>query len=279
MPRLPLRLLLATLVLAVTSGCAELLSILRSSFREPAFSFLRADLSNISLGGLTLDTVWRLDNPNAVAISLASIDYAFFIENKQVVAGSPGQGLQIAAQASSELHFPAGIKFADVVGVVETFLTKDSAAWRAEGGLGISTPIGVIRLPLATSGQFEVPKIPAVQFASPRLSNLSFTGATIDFPLQVTNKNTYALPVSGVVGTLSIAGSPVGTLSTGDLGAMAGKGTRTVNLPLNVNFLSAAGALVRAIQSGQAPVQFNAQVQSGQQALPVQVDQLVNFIR
>ncbi len=279
MPRLPLRLFLVTLALAVTTGCAELLAALRSSVREPTFSFLRADLSNISLGGLTLDTVWRLDNPNAVAISLASIDYAFFIENKQVVAGSPAQGLQIAAQGSSELHFPAGIKFADVVGVVETFLTKDTAAWRAEGGLGVNTPIGVIRLPLVTSGQFEVPKIPAVQFASPRLSNLSLAGATIDFPLQVTNKNSYPLPVAGVVGTLSIAGSPVGTLSTGDLGAMAGKGTRTVNLPVNVSFLSAAGALVRAIQSGQAPVQFNAQVQSGQQALPLQVDQLVNFIR
>jgi LEA14-like dessication related protein len=279
--RLPVRLVLSLLMLTLTSGCAELLDLLRASSAgsEPTFTFLRADVRDANLESLTLDTVWRLDNPNDLAISLAQVDYALFIEGKQVVAGSPATGLQIAARGSTELHFPANVKFVDLAGVAQTFLTRDTAAWRVQGALGVSTPIGVVSLPLSTSGQFEVPKVPAVQFGSPRVSNVSFAGATIEFPLQITNKNSYSLPISNITGALSIGGAPVGTLSTGDLGAMTGRGTRTVNLPLTVNFLSAAGALVNVAQGGNAQVRFDAQVQSGRLALPVKVDQLLNFVR
>lgn len=263
----------------VLSGCAALERFLRSAFKEPSFNFKNLNLTDISLGGLTLDTIWQLDNPNNVGISLASVDYALFIDNKQVLAGAPAQGLQIAANGSTDLHFPAGIKFQDLVGVVETFLTKDTAGWRAEGGLGVQTPIGVLRFPIAKQGDFEVPKIPAVAFGNPRVSNITVSGATIEFPLTVTNRNTYALPVNGLAGNISIAGSNVGTISTGNLGDMQGKGAKQVSIPLQVNFFSAAGAAVNAIRGGNANVQFNAQVQSGPTALPIRVDQLVNFVR
>lgn len=273
------KLLLTALVASTLTGCAYLQQFLRTAFKEPGFAFKTLNLTDISLGGLNLDTVWELNNPNAVGISLASIDYALFVENKQVVAGTPQNGLQIPAQGTSQLHFPAGIKFADIVGVVETFLTKDNASWRAEGGLGVQTPIGVLKLPIAKEGMFEVPKLPAVVFGNPRVTNVTLQGATIEFPLSVTNKNTYALPVAGLTGQLAVAGSNVGTISTGDLGAMDGKGTRQVSVPININFFSAAGAVANAVRGGQAPVTFNAQVQSGGQAVPLRVDQLVNFIR
>lgn len=272
------RLALFALV-TVLPGCAALEQFLRSAFKEPAFNFKSMALNDISLGGLTLDTIWQLDNPNNVGISLASVDYALFIDNKQVLAGAPAQGLQIAANGSTDLHFPAGIKFQDLVGVVETFLTKDTAGWRAEGGIGVQTPIGVLRFPIAKQGDFEVPKIPAVAFGNPRVTNLTLQGATVEFPLTVTNRNTYALPVNGLAGNIAIAGSNVGTISTGDLGAMQGKTAKQVSIPLQINFFSAAGAAVNAVRGGNANVQLNAQLQSGPQALPIRLDQLVNFTR
>lgn len=273
------RLLVAALSLSVLSGCAYLQQFLKAAFKEPSFTFRNLVLNDVSLGGLNLDTVWDLNNPNSVGISLASVDYALFIENKQVVAGAPQNGLQIPAQGSSELHFPAGIKFADVAGVVETFLTKDTATWRAEGALGVQTPVGVLRIPIAREGQFEVPKLPAIVFGNPRVTSVTLQGATVEFPLTVTNKNTYALPISGVTGTLAVAGSNIGTLSTGNLGSMEGKGAKQVAIPLTINFLSAASAAATVARGGNAQVSFNAQVQSGGQTLPIKIDQLVNFIR
>ncbi len=270
----------AALVLALLgSSCAALLDLLRSSFKQPTLVYKSVALDDISLAGLTLDTVWRLENPNAVGISLASVDYALFIENKQVVAGAPKNGLTIPPNGGIDLHFPANFRFQDVAGVVETFLTKDTAAWRAEGKLGVQTPIGVLQLPIQTQGSFEVPKVPQVALGNPRVSNLSFNGATIDFPLTVTNRNSFPLPVGGLEGQFAIAGAPVGTVNTGDLGKLDGRGARQLSLPLNVNLFNAASAVQRAIAGGNQQVQFNAAFNVAGQRVPIRVDQVVNFLR
>jgi LEA14-like dessication related protein len=276
------RVLLFLSVAALLPGCAYLADFLKAAqgsglFNQPTFTFKTANLENITLGGLDLDTVWTLDNPNDVGISLASIDYALFIEDKQVVAGTPKNGLEIGPRGASTLHFPANIKFQDVAQVVEVFLSKDRAKWKAEGALGVQTPIGVIKLPLSKEDTFEVPKIPAVVFQNPKVTNISLTGATIEFPMQVTSKNTYAIPLGVISGNLAIAGSNVGTVSTPALGDVTG--TKVVSVPVNVNFISAAGAVVNAVRGGNAQVTFNAQLQSGQQQVPIKVDQLLNFTK
>lgn len=260
-------------------SCALLKEFLGSAVQQPTVAFRNAELQDVSLGGLTLDTVWVLSNPNAVGVSLASVDYALFVENQQVLAGAPKSGLQIPAQGQTELHFPTNIKFAELAGVVATFLTKDTATWRVEGSLGVQTPLGILRLPIAQEGHFEVPKVPTLAFGNPRVTTVTFQGATIEFPLVVTNKNTYALPVAEVTGTLAIAGSPLGTLSSGNLGAVEGKGSRQVVLPLHVSFIAGARAWDNALRGESAQVTFKAQLQSGPQTLPVNIDQLVNFLR
>jgi len=276
MKRLLLPLAAASLMF---SGCALLSELLTEVFQKPGFRFKNVSLHNASLAGINLDTVWQLDNPNTVGLSLATIDYALFVDNKQLVAGKPAKGLQIPANGSTDLTFPAEIKFADIVPAIETLLTKDSALWRAEGVLGVQTPIGIISFPLSAENTFETPKLPAVQFADPKVTNISLQGATVSFPLSVTNRSSFPLDLGEVVGTVSIAGTPVGTLSTGTLGQMEGKGARQVSLPLTINFLSAGSAAVSAVKGGNANLKFDAQVKSGGVAVPLKLDQLVNFVR
>ena len=276
-----LRPLLVAVACCFISGCAYLAEFLKSanSFLQPNFNFKSLSLTDINLGGLNLDTIWSLENKSNVGISLASVDYALFVEEKQLVAGAPPAGLQISPMGASDLHFPAGIKFIDLANVIETFLTKDTAAYRAEGGIGVQTPIGVIKFPIAKSGDFEVPKIPAVVFGNPKVSGVTLTGATIEFPLTVTNKNSFSLPINGLLGNIAVGNANIGQISTGDLGAMDGKGTRTVNLPLKVNFISAAGAVMQAINGSNAQLKFDAQLQSGPQAVPLNVNQIVSFVK
>ena len=99
-----------------------------------------------------------------------------------MVAGKPPNGLQIPARGKGDLVFPANVQFADVAPVLQTFLQKDYAQYRAEGRVGVQTPIGVLSFPIVHEDQFEVPKMPTVQFGAPRITNLSFTGATLDIP-------------------------------------------------------------------------------------------------
>ncbi|XXF78770.1 LEA type 2 family protein [Myxococcaceae bacterium GXIMD 01537] len=272
-------LLLATLGLVTLSGCAALQSLLKGAFQQPRLTFKTARLADASLSDATVNLVYEVDNPNGFGLSLASVDYAFSVEGKQVVAGTPRNGLQLKANGKSELVFPANVKFADLVPVVETFLTKDQARFKAQGAIGIKTPVGVIRLPLEKEGTFDVPKIPSVKIESPRITNLNLTGATVEFPLTVTNRNGFPLPVGGIVGALKVAGADVGTLSTGDLGMLDASGTRQLTLPLRIDFVRALQA-GNALRSGNnAQVRFDGKLTSKAQAVPVDFNQLLNFRR
>jgi LEA14-like dessication related protein len=272
-------LLLAALGLAVLAGCASLQNLAKKAFQKPRLTFKTARLAQASLSDATVDLVYQLDNPNPLGLSLASISYAFFVEDKQVVAGTPAKGLSIAANGKSDLVFPANVRFADIAPVVQTFLTKDSARYKAQGSLGIKTPLGVLSFPLEHEGTFEVPKVPQVQFDSPRISNVTLQGATVEFPLTVKNRNSFSLPVAGISGALKVAGSNVGTLSTGDLGLLEAGGTRQLTLPLKINFLNAASAATALRSGGNAQVKLDGQLVSGSQNVPLDISQLLNFKR
>ncbi|HEX8700626.1 MAG TPA: LEA type 2 family protein [Myxococcaceae bacterium] len=272
MMKRPLLVLLALSLLTLT-GCATL----KKLFKKPRLTFKTARLSSASLSDATVDVVYQVDNPNTFGLSLAKVDYAFFVEGKQVVAGAPRKGLQLKARDSSELVFPANVKFADIVPAVETFLTKDAANFKVQGSVGIDTPIGVLSFPLEKEGTFEIPKLPNVQFESPRISNVTLSGATVEFPLTITNRNSFPLPIAGIAGDLKVAGASVGTLSTGDLGLLEGRGNRQVTLPLTINFLKAASAASALRSGGNAQVRLDGRVTSGAQSLPLNLNQLLQF--
>ena len=274
-PALVLAVLTALLTLA---GCASLNQLLAGAFQRPRLSFKRADLANASLSGATVNLVYDVENPNPVALSLAQVSYALFVEGKQVVSGTPPDGLRLKASGGSELVFPASVKFADLVPAVSTLFTKEQAAYKAQGSVGIKTPLGVLAFPLAHEGSFPVPKLPQVTLATPRIKSLGLTGATVEFPLTITNRNGFALPINGLTGALNIAGNNVGTLATGDLGSFAANAERQVTLPLTINFARAASAAA-ALRSGSAQVGFTGQVLSGGAGVPLSFSQRVGFSR
>lgn len=265
--------------LFLLAGCAALQNFAQSAFTAPTLDFKSADVTDVSLSGATVNLVYTVHNPNSVGLSLADVDYSFLVEGKQVAAGRPPHGLHLPANGSADVTFPAQVKFADLGAVLETFLTKDVAHYRAEGHLGVDTPIGVVTLPLSKEGQFPVPKVPAVAFQAPHVTDLSWNGATLQIPLTVTNRNGFALPVGGISGNLKIAGVPVGEITTGGLGALEPNARREVTLPLTVHFTSAAVGLVQALRGGEANIQFSGSLQSGAARIPVQKAQLLSILR
>src|SRR3982751_1576585 len=96
--------LLALCLLALSqSGCAALSKLLSDAFQQPTFSFKQVQLLDVSLGGATVNLVYTLHNPNPVGLSLAEVDYALFIEGKQLVAGRPPNGLTIPESGQADL--------------------------------------------------------------------------------------------------------------------------------------------------------------------------------
>ena len=251
-------------------GCATLQQLAQSAFVQPTFSFKTVNLRDISLTGLTLDVVYHLDNPNTVGLDLAKVDYALSVEGRSVVSGSPPNGLAIPASGGADVTFPATLRFADLAPLVEVFLSKDSASYHATGSLGVNTPVGLIFLPLQHDGVFEVPKIPSIQLQSPRIKSVGLSGASLKLPLTLISRNSYDLPIAGVLGVLNVSGAKVASISTGDLGVLTAKGTRSVTLPLSLDMAHAAQAVL-ALKSGPTPVKLQGQIQSGAGSVPFEL--------
>ncbi len=265
-------------VLLAASGCAALNNLLAGAFKKPRVAFKTAQVESVSLAGATVNLVWTVANPNPIGLMLEDVDYKFSIEGKQLAAGHPRQGLDLPADGRADLDFPVGVQFAELVPALESLFTKEVVAYKAEGSVGIRTPIGVLRFPLVHEGTFPVPRLPQVELATPRITQIGVTGATVEFPLTVTNGNGFPLPVNGLKGALKVAGASVGTLSTGDLGMLEAKSTRQVTLPLRIDFAQALSA-ANALRTGQATVAFDGALQSGCASVPLRFSEQVRFTR
>jgi LEA14-like dessication related protein len=264
---------LTVLAVALASSCATLQQLLQASVQTPTLTFKSATLADVSLGSATVNLNYQLTNPNPFGLSLASVDYAFFVEGHQVVAGKPPQGLTIPASGTADVVLPANVRFADVAPVIETFLTKDVAAYRAQGSIGIETPLGVVTLPVQKEGTFPVPKLPTVVLQPPRLSQITFTSATLELPLTVTNRNDFPIPLSGVSGSVSVGGARVGTVAANSLPTIGPMAQVPITLPVRLDFAQAAGAAMALQRGGGAMVALDAEIRSGPAAFPVHLQQ------
>ncbi len=269
-------LLAALLLLGGSSGCA-LFNSLCGSFHQPELKFDRAELLNWSLSGLTVNLHWNLHNDNPVGLELASLSYAFSVENHQVVAGHPQNGFNIAANGVSPLAFPASVNFKDLAQTIEVFLTKDVAHYTASGSIGVKTPVGVITLPLSYSNQFPVPKVPEVRLMNPVINSINIQGAHLTLPLQVHNKNTFPLPFNGLSGGLTLSGANVASSQIGGMNAMAPNEQRVVNLGVDVNFFQSGMSLANAINSRSVDVAYHGNLNVAGVNVPINISQRVNL--
>jgi LEA14-like dessication related protein len=255
-------------LLAAAAGC---------SFQKPTLRFKHAAVQQTDLEGTTLQVVYSFHNPNPLGLNVAEVSYALEVDGHRVISGKPPHGLNLRSRASTDLVFPARVRFAELAPLIETFLTRDTARYKASGSIGIQTPLGVLRFPLSYENTFSVPKVPAFAFLTPRVQNLSFSGARIVFPLRVTNRNGFPLPVGGFSANVWISGSQVGTASAELPDLLTAGEARTVELPLDVNFMRTGVAIANAIRGGNATVRIDGALRSGAASVPIRLEQNLSF--
>jgi len=130
--------------------------------RSPAtLTFKTARLANLSFEGLTLDTVWQLDNPNAIGISLARADYQLTVEASRWWRGLLRRASRFPRRAAPSSPSPQH-QARRHLSARRDLATKDYAKYRVAGTVASTLRLGVLDFPLAYEGQFEVPKVPKV---------------------------------------------------------------------------------------------------------------------
>ena len=248
-------------------------------FKKPDVAYKSASLSDVSLSGATLNVVTRVDNPNPVPLALAEVDYRLSIDGHPVATGRPPDGLEIHANGATDVTLPASFKFTDLGQAVATVLQKGSAGYKAEGTVGVKTPIGLVTVPLSHEGTFTLPAMPGIALGTPRLTSVSIDHATVELPMTLTGRGSLPVPLQALEAAVTIGGARIGEVSAKDLGTLEPGASRSVTLPLTVPFSGAVEAAQAMLKGGTVPIALDGQLQSGPAPVPFQLKTTASFHR
>lgn len=257
-----MRLLPVLVLLPFLGGCALLKDLLSASSAPPSARFVGAAVEDATLDGATLHVRFALQNPGAMALRLTDVRYAVEVDGAPV-AVPPPQPLTLPAGGRTELSIPVPLAFAGV--------TKDTLHVRVSGSASATTATGPLSLPLVHEETVPVAKAPAIALGFPKLTSLGFTSAGLELPLTVENPNPYPLGLTSLDGAIGVAATTLGVLDQRELGKVASGETKTLSVPLTLEFAKLAAAL---FTGGGAALKLDGSLRSGQQALPVSLTQL-----
>ncbi|HET7788990.1 MAG TPA: LEA type 2 family protein [Myxococcales bacterium] len=261
--------------LPLLCSCSLLQQVASSAFQRPTLSFKDARLPHIDFQGAELDLVFDVTNPNSMGLDLTSASYALEVEGHKVASGTPQNGLKIPAGGTTEVTFPAKVRWNEIAPALEALFAMDQVHYKASGELGV----GGVTLPLAHEGTFAPPKMPRLDVGSPQITSLSLTGARLSLPLKIANLNGFPLPLGGILGTVDLAGARVGRVDLQRSAPVPSKGETTVNVPLDLSFLSTGQAVAEALRTGVAEVKVDAMLNAGGAMLPLKVARTVQLQR
>ena len=251
----------------------------QGGFQKPTVAYKSASLSDVTLSGATLNVVTTVDNPNPVDLALAEVDYRLAIDGHPVATGKPPDGLQIPAKGTADVSLPASFKFADLGQAVSTVLAQGSAKYKAEGTVGVKTPIGLVKVPLSHEGTFNLPDMPGIALGTPRVTSVAIDHAMVELPVTLTAKGSYPIPLQAREAAVSIGGAHIGDVSAKDLGTLEPGKPRSVVLPLSIPFSGALEAGQAIVKGGSIPIALEGQLHSGPAPVPFQLKTTAQFRR
>lgn len=263
---------------ALSSGRVQLPLNVTQLLAFPKLSFASASLSEVDFRGGKLNLVFDAENPTDLTLPLAGVQYALFVDGKKTAAAPSGTPPSLAPRSKSQVTFPLPFSFAELGASLATLFTGRSSSYRAEGAFTLPSPLGPVRVPVATEGRFELPRLPRLTIQPPRITSMTFTRATLELPVEISNPNTFPVAVDALEAAVSIAGARVGDVSFAELGSLAPGETRTVAAPVSFELLQFVSAAT-ALRTGNATVALDGSLRSGELTLPLRAAQTVRFAR
>ncbi len=264
-------------LLPLLASCSLLQSVAGAAFERPSLAFRDVKLDHIDFTGADVQLLFDVTNPNSSGLDLGAASYALDIEGHSVATGKPPQGLQVPGKGTATVTLPAHVIWNQLAPALEAVLTKKSLAYKASGTIGVSSPIGLLTLPLEHEGTIEPPHLPSVSLQAPRIVHLGFSGARLALPLKLTNTNAFPLPLGAIDGTVDIEGARVGSVVLAQPPAVGPSSEQTIELPLDISFASAGLAVASALQAGAAHIKLDGTLRSLGASLPLHIDQNVQF--
>ncbi len=212
----------------------------------PTVKFSRFDLQAVDFERISVDFVFDVDNPNPIGFPLNRFAYALDLADVEIISGANPDGLELVADGTSELALPVSLTFASIFELIDATRGVDTVPFAFRGGFGWDTDIGPVDVAFDEGGDFPALRTPRIDLGELRVGPPSGTGVEFALDLDVDNDHGSPLDLQAFAFDMSVAGVRVGGGRADSLGSVPGADSRTVSLPLQVDYVDAAAAIAAA---------------------------------
>lgn len=247
----PILILLSMFYLA---GCAELAK--HAETIKPTAKLAGTHLVNINFEQADLVFDLAVDNRNPVAIKLAGLNYDLKVENQSLISGVAAQGVEIKPASTSTVQLPVTLRFDDLRKLPGELWQKDRFAYQLDTKLVVDLPvIGNYPIPLSSSGELPVPKLPDIKVKNVKIKNLSLMAAEVVAQVEIDNPNAFDLGFSDFNYQLNINQQKWGQGNVNSGNTIPQKGKGTIDIPMKLNIAS-MGQTAYQMLSGKQPLEY-----------------------
>lgn len=261
----------AALPLAL-AGC-EALGPLMDSAPRPSARVVSVNLQNITLEKVDLVFALEISNPYSVNLPLLDLGYAIGSGGTPLLNGTVRPSGSIPAGGTQIVQLPAIVQFAPLMQTLKNVRPGSVVPYKADFMLGVDTPLlGRVDVPVSKNGEFPVPAMPEVEMASLRIGTFSLDQISAVASLQVKNTNQFALDLTKLGISFSLAGQDVARTSLARTASLAPGQAVALEMPADFSPRKLGGGLYNLLRGNQIAYQIAGTVEAkslfGPLALP-----------
>ena len=232
-------LMIVGLLTLLFSGCNELLRVLQPlNVQKPKVQVANVKLKALNFSRADLLFNLKIQNPNALSVSLHGFDYDFLINKNSFVKGQQETKTQIKPNGVSTVPLPVTLTFEKLYQTYRSLKDTDSLHYTLKAGFTFALPVlGIVRIPVTTSGKLPTVKLPHITIQSLKLENLGFTQAKLRLQLRLSNPNAWSAILQKLNYRFVVNGNQWVTGNLNQRQPIAGKQVSLLDIPITLNLL------------------------------------------
>ena len=209
----------------------------------PSVAFSRLEVSAIDFEQIDTNFVFDVSNPNPVGAPVDRFDYAFRLEDVEILSGNSPDGLELVANGTSEMSLPVSLDFEGIYDAITATRGLDYIEFGLEGGFGFDSDIGPIDILFDEGGSFPALRAPKFDLGKLRVTDVGGSDVGFGLDMNVNNDHGSTLNFRDLDFRLGFAGVQVGGGQLEDLGEVNGASEQTLTLPFRIDYVDAFDAL------------------------------------
>jgi LEA14-like dessication related protein len=140
---------LVVLFLIPLSGCETLISAV---LKEPNVQLSRVSVRDSSVRGATLVLALKVDNPNAIALSVDELRYKVELAGQMIADSQSNKEVSVPANGSSEIEIPLAVKYEQLISSLQILMAGGTTQYKVTG----DAKMGLFRLPFIKAGSLQL---------------------------------------------------------------------------------------------------------------------------